>query len=101
MSIDLFCYTTLQPDELKTALLRLEADRNDLFSGKFLISGGRGTDSMHKEIALEHGLLADSFFMVSLNEKSAANLVLEVVAQVKAFFGEGKAIILHNNETLM
>jgi len=101
MAVDLSCYTLAPPDDVEAALASLLTSNQEIFSRKFLISEVREANSIHKEIALEYGILAKSFFMISLNEKSAANLVLQVVDLIKNSLGEGQVIVLHGNSQLM
>lgn len=101
MAVDLSCYALAPPDDAETTLLSLSASNREIFPEKFVISKVREANSIHKEIALEYGMHAKSFFMISLNEKSAANLVLQVVNLTKNAFGEGGVIVLHGNEQLM
>jgi len=91
MAVDLSCYTLAPPDDVEAALASLLTSNQEIFSRKFLIS----------EVREANGILAKSFFMISLNEKSAANLVLQVVDLIKNSLGEGQVIVLHGNSQLM
>ena len=42
-----------------------------------------------------------SFFMISLNEKSAANRVIDVVNLAKNYFRKYDLLVLHGNEKNM
>lgn len=101
MAVDLSCYALAPPDDTEAILLSLSASNREIFPEKFVISKVREANSIHKEIALEYGMHAKSFFMISLNEKSAANLVVQVVDLTKSAFGEGGVIVLYGNEHLM
>ena len=101
LAVDLFCYALVPPEDAEGVLLSLSSSNKEMFSKKFLISKVREVNSVHREIALEYGMCARSFFMISLNEKNAANLVLQVVDLTKGAFGEGRVIVLHENEQLM
>jgi hypothetical protein len=101
MAVDLSCYALAPPEDAEATLLSLSTSNREIFPKKFVISKVRVANSIHKEIALEYGMHAKSFFMISLNEKNAANLVLHVVDLTKGAFGEGGVIVLHGNEHLM
>jgi hypothetical protein len=101
MAVDFFCYTPAPPKEAETTLLSLSTSNREIFPKKFVISRVREVNSIHREIALKYGMHAKSFFMISLNEKNAANIVLQVVNLTKGVFGEKGVIILHGNEHLM
>jgi hypothetical protein len=99
MAVDLSCYVSQNKFDVDNCLEKLSQYHQDLFPEKFLLSNTREADAIHKEIALEYGLHAQSFFMVSLNDKNAARRVLYVVKILKCALGDGNIIILHGNET--
>lgn len=72
----------------------------ELFSTKFLISKAREAGAIHKEIALENGLHANSIFLIRYNEKLAVDLSPDVVDVVKEALGNNDVVILFENETL-
>jgi hypothetical protein len=101
MAVDLFCYAVAPTSDVEIMLTSLSENNQEIFHHKFLISKIREMNSVHKEISSEYGIHAQSFFMVSLNEKSAANLVLEVVSLIKNSLGEEHVLILHGNDKIM
>jgi hypothetical protein len=72
--------------------------KSDLFPDKFLFSSVRGVDGIYKEISSEYGFAALSRFIVSLNNKNAANQVSEVVDVIKSSFGGERVLVLWENE---
>ena len=94
MAIDLFFYVTSRPDKTDELLKPIRYAHPELFSEKFIIYGARDVDDVAKEISLEHGLNACSTFMVSLSDKSAAALVLDVANILKSAFGCGNVIAM-------
>ena len=76
-----------------------------MFTDRFLISEVRDltnpenySASVEVEIALEHGLKASCSFMVSLNDKSVADLLSVVEMIIKNALGDSNVLILFNNE---
>lgn len=99
MAVDLFCYSSLAPKDAEEFLFELAHQHEDLFRHKFLISAVREANAVHKEIALEHGLATTrSVFLIGLNDKNAAALVLTVASLVKDVFAASNVIVLHGNE---
>lgn len=81
------------------------AQHPGLFNQSFLISTVTDLrnpenyyDAVGVEIALEHGLHANCSFLVSLNEKSVANLLSTVEMIIKNVLGNSNVLILFNNE---
>ncbi len=93
MAVDLFCYSSLKPEEAARALELMASQHPGLFYERFLISSADEPGDIQKEIALEHGLAASSGFVVSLREKCAADLVPTALAIIRSAFGEGGVII--------
>lgn len=107
MAIDLFCYSSLSPEEAREILDLVALQHPGIFTKRFLIS--EITDlrnpesyyaSVEVEIALEHGMCASCSFLVSLNDKSVADLLSVVEMVIKNAFGNSNVIILFNNEEL-
>ncbi len=94
MAIDLFCYATEPVAEVQRKIDLLSAQHKGLFTKRFLIYKAGNANQTHKEIALEHGLNANSEFMISLNDKSAADLVPTVLLLIKYALGNGNVIIM-------
>jgi hypothetical protein len=101
MAVDLVCYVSNTLSDVEEMLENLSGQHKEIFPKKFLISSAGKADSFHKEIALEYGLNSQSVFLVSLNDKSAACLVLDIAKMLKKSFGEENIIVLHGNETLI
>ena len=106
-AIDLFCYSSLPPEEVKEILGLMALQQPGMFAEKFLISKVKDLrntenyyDSVAVEIALEYGLHASCSFLVSLNDKSVADLLPVVEEIIKNAFGNRNVIILFNNEEL-
>lgn len=107
MSIDLFCYSALAPEEVKEILDLIALQQPELFAKRFFISKVKDLrntdnyyDSVAVEIALEYGLRASCSFLVSLNDKSVADLLPVVEKIIKNAFGNSNVTILFNNEEL-
>lgn len=105
MSIDLVCYSSLPPEDVKGILDLVTAQHRGLFVERFLISWVKDlrdaddySSSVAVEIALEHGLRASCSFRVGLNDKSAADLLSTVEAIIKNALGDSNVLILFNNE---
>jgi hypothetical protein len=81
--------------------MRLEeiaSNHQDLFAEKFLASNPHGTDDIHREIAAEHGLDAESIFLIRINDKSEAWRKKDVVRILKERFGDQEIVVLWENE---
>jgi len=98
MSVDLFCYTSLSKKEAAASIESLRKQHDALFAHNFVISSLRDANLMHKEIALEYGLVASCMFLISLNEKSAAGSMSTVSRTVKDGLGKSNVLLLLNNE---
>lgn len=105
MSIDLVCYSSLPPEDVKGILDSMISQHRGLFTERFLISLVKDLrdiddyyDSVAVEIALEHGMSASCSFRVGLNDKSAADLLPTVVTIIKSALGDSNVLILFNNE---
>ncbi|MEN8513230.1 hypothetical protein [Burkholderia sp. RS02] len=61
MAINLFCYSSVDPDGSSALQLELIKERQDLFGKNFLISPVRDVTPMHVEIAGEHGFVPKAF----------------------------------------
>lgn len=94
MAVDLFCYSVEPVAEVQRKIDLLSAQHKGLFAERFLIYKAGNANQIHKKIVLEHGLNASSEFMVSLNDKSAADLVPTVVLLIKYALGDGGVIIM-------
>lgn len=94
MAIDLFCYAAKPTAEVQETIDLLAGQHKGLFAERFVIYKVADANQVHKEIALEHGLHASSEFMISLNDKSAADLVPTVLALVKYALGASNVIIM-------
>lgn len=101
MAVDLSCYVSGKKNEVEEEIKLFADQHQELFPKKFIISGIREAGAIHKEIALEYGLNAQSVFLISLNDKSAAGLVLNVASMLKSVIGESNIVILHGNEKLI
>jgi hypothetical protein len=98
MAIDLFCYVAMESGGVESSLDSLKSKRADLFSSRFLIAKVLEARGPFAEIADEHGLQAKSYFLVSLNEKDAADRIKEVAEVIKGCFPGGVSLVLLNNE---
>lgn len=105
MAISLFCYSSHAAEDVEGILDLLSVRHREFFAGKFLLSSvddleGAATcsDSISLEIALEHGMRASCFFLIYLNDKSAAGLLPKVETIIKNALGDSNVLILFNNE---
>lgn len=100
MAIDLFCYVAEPCEAAKHVVTQLLLRHPGLFESRFLISKVDATNEIENEIAGEYGFAARCIFLVSLNDKSYADILPAVEDVVKYAFGPGKVLILFNNEIL-
>ncbi|MGL4283692.1 MAG: hypothetical protein ACRCSI_08785 [Eubacterium aggregans] len=100
MAMSLFCYSTGSIEFVEKIINSIIDENKDIFLDKFLISKPRETGGIQKEIALEHGLSANSIFLIRYNDKMAVNLSPDVVDIIKAAFGFNNILILFENEVL-
>ena len=100
MAMDLFCYSSLPFDEVRKITDLVAAQQQELFAAKFLISQARKAGAIQREIALDYGVHAKSFFLIHYNDKSATDLSPSVIEIIKTAFGNGEVVILFENESL-
>jgi hypothetical protein len=94
----LFCYVSVPCTEVQLITDRLRSQHRDLFESRFLIYPVKNVTLVGKEIALEHGFVAQCLFLVGLNDKSASSLLSQVERQIKETLGDENVLILFNNE---
>lgn len=99
MSIGLFCYVAEPVSTVDSVLSEARAQHEDLFASKFLISSAREATAMHKEIASEYGVEAQTFFLVTLNEKKSADLITSVANLFRKMLFKNSVLILLENES--
>ncbi len=104
MSVDLFCYSSLPVVDVAKVLDSLIAQHPGLFYSRtsasqtrFIVYEVSEANEVQKEIALEHGLVAASEFMISLNDKGSSNLVRTVLVLVRAALGTENVIIMSDD----
>ena len=107
MAVDLTCFSSMPMEDVEAIVDSLVASHRGLFYSassshrtRFLVSKVAEASEIDKEIALEYGLVANCWFMVSLNDKSAADLVATAISIIKNALGVGNVIILSDGETL-
>jgi hypothetical protein len=100
MAIDLFCYSSLSAQEAQKVIDLMKLQHKGLFDSRFLIFEAREASQVHKEIALEYDVAANSTFLVSLSDKSVADLVPTVLILIKSAFGASNVVILSDGESL-
>lgn len=100
MAIDFVCYTSCTKDDLDESIKTLSFQNKDIFTDKFLIYESMNIEEVDKEIASEFGLDAKTIFSISVNDKSAVELIPKVVDLVKNAIGVDRVVILFNNEIL-
>lgn len=101
MAVDLFCYAAEAPEAVEKKLAELAEYHHEFFPKRFLISKVLVANSLHKETARGYGGVAESLFIVSLNDKSAADLVGGVAGIIKSYLGMHRVIVVNGNEVLM
>jgi hypothetical protein len=99
MSVDLFCYAADLSENVNEKLELLRVQFPELFASKFLMYDAEPASVIHRGIALEQHFRANSWFLVSLNDKDSSHLVLSVAGKLKGAFGSENLIVLHTNET--
>ncbi|MDR6856821.1 hypothetical protein [Variovorax guangxiensis] len=100
MAMDLFCYSSKSPSELRKIIEVVANLHKEIFSTKFLISEIQDADSTHKETAFDYGFDANSFFMINYNDKSETGLSPVVVKLIKEALGADNVLVLFENEEL-
>ncbi|WP_457337787.1 hypothetical protein [Rhizobacter sp. P5_C2] len=98
MAIDLNCYTSYSLAVGSEVLGRIARKSEIEFNGAFSFSKIRPADEVHKEIAAEFGISAETVFLVGLTDKMQAARVGEVAELIRTGFGEGRVIVLIGNE---
>jgi hypothetical protein len=101
MSVDLFFYASESPEKINQILKRVAIQFPEFLESKFIIYDAKTANTNYKKIALEHQFDAHSVFIVSLNDKSASNLVITIADKLKEAIGGNELIVLHTNETLI
>ena len=101
MTLDLSCYASDSLEEVTKTLETIRKIHSGLFDERFLLSHVWAANSVHKEIAVEHGLKAECLFLVTLNMQEFAELIPTVAFVLKNSFGPQKLIVLYQNDTLM
>ena len=99
MALDLFCYSSLELAKVQEILTAVKIKHVELFAHKFLISDGRETTEVGKEIALEHGMHAQCLFLIRLNDKEVSYRYHEAVVIIKEALGDANVVILFEGET--
>lgn len=105
MAVDLFCYSSLpvkHTDEILSSLILqhpgLFYSKTSTYQTRFIIYESSEANEIQKEITLEYGLTAISMFMISLSDKSAADLVQTVLYLVRDAFGSENVIVMSDGE---
>lgn len=101
MAIDFTGFVSLPTDSTNKILKLVSAQNPDIFQSKFLLYDARDANEIHKEIALEYGLYAQSEFFVHLNDKSVADQIQKVADLIKDALGRSNVVILLLGETLI
>jgi hypothetical protein len=101
MSIELFCYSTLNRFDTDALISNLRFANDARFTDKFILYSAREAGEVGKEIAAEFGFVASATFLVALNNKSAAGEVGTVVDLIKETFGIDLVLVLFANEIRM
>lgn len=73
MSTGLFFYVVSQVKDVESILDSMQRQHVEFFPSKFQISIAGEATALHKEISFEHDVVAQAFFLVTLNEKGSAD----------------------------
>ena len=100
MAIDFFCHSSLLVNEAQEIIDLLKMRHRGLFYSRFIFYDAGMESEVGKEISLEYGLHAVSEFMISLNDKSSADLCPTVLSIVKCAFGVDNIVITSDGGAL-
>lgn len=100
MSLHLYCYSDMSTSEVDAMIASLINKYPFLFSTKFLIYISSDADEIPKQVALEYGFNATSYFLIRYNDKEALDLAPMVESLIKETFGEPHILLLFQNNTL-
>ena len=100
MAMNLFCYSSKSPSALQEIVDFIVNQHKEIFEKRFLVSSVRVANSVHKEIALDYGFHANSFFLVNYNDKSGFIPSSTVVDLIKKSIGINDVLVLFENEEL-
>jgi len=100
MAMSLFCYSSKSPSALQVIVDAIANQHKDIFEKKFLVSDICPAGSVQKEIALDYGFRANSFFLISYNEKLATIPSSVVIDLIKESIGIDDVLVLFENEEL-
>jgi|GEM_PF-2551013 len=99
MALDLFCYTSLEPDQARSALESIRAKRVFDYDADFIPSSPILANKDAQDIACEFtAARPKTLFLVRLNNKSmlAAHTVNALVDELKSGFSD--LLVLWENE---
>jgi len=98
MSINLFCYTTFPLEVVRDKIRLISLNYPEFFERKFSIFNPTAVREDQRLIGLDHGIFAKSIFLIHLNEKISANLVIKVAEMLRNFCGKDNILVLVNND---
>lgn len=101
MSVFVSLYTSESKESVEVKLNGIRISYDMVYMGKFLLSEVLDISETGLEIALEHNFFPTCRFVITLNDKSVADLVGEVVFFIKKEFEDGKILALINNEVVI
>ncbi|MEN5182075.1 hypothetical protein ABE501_20165 [Comamonas testosteroni] len=96
MAVDIYFFSSLEVEEVQAKIDLLRTQHQGLFFNRFIIYDADRVNDTEKEIALENKMMAKSQFMISLNDKSAADLVSTVLLLVRLALGPANVIAVSN-----
>ena len=99
MALHLFCYSSLEVEQVQEILPLVKIEHGELFADKFLISHVMPATDEEKETALENKLHALSLFLIRLNARDASDFMPEVVLVIKAALRDANVVILIEGES--
>lgn len=101
MAIDLFCYSSMKPEDSQKEIDLAKKSRPDTFIKDFSLSNASAASKFQISVAEEFGLTANSLFLVRVKNKEKIHKTTEVTSTLKEIFGNEKIIILWENEKLI
>ncbi len=101
MSIDLRCYTTLPVDKLQKKLDIFLSKYPDIFPRHYVLYKARELGKFDKEISNEFGLEPESYFYISVSNKTLEVCTSKIASLVKDELGKKNVIVLLNGEDLI
>ena len=101
MSIGITCFTTNNINELQNKLDSFYVKYSDVFPKIYYLSKAALPDTVDIEISNEFGLTPQSYFYMSVNDKSLVISTDDIAELVRKELGKENVVVLLNGEDLI